>query len=104
MFFALEYRDEEVHLQYREEPLRLAENLVVLGTVNTADRGIAQIDARHCGDVSISSRCTQTGSRLKVFYTATFARITTVLPWWFGCPAWWIERIRSSWTKDFGTP
>ena len=45
LFFALEYRDKEVHLQYRQEPLRLAENLVVLGTMNTADRGIAQIDA-----------------------------------------------------------
>ncbi len=45
LFFALEYRDKEIHLQYRDEPLRLAENLVVMGTMNTADRGIAQIDA-----------------------------------------------------------
>lgn len=47
LFFALEYRGESVRLQYspKSDPMRLPENLWFIGTMNTADRSIAQFDA-----------------------------------------------------------
>lgn len=47
LFFALEYRDTPVRLQYSptKPPLRLPENLWIIGTMNTADRSAAIIDS-----------------------------------------------------------
>ena len=45
LFFLLEYRDESIQLQYSRDAFHLPKNLWLIGTMNTADRSIALMDA-----------------------------------------------------------
>ncbi|MFP8884205.1 AAA family ATPase [Streptomyces mangrovi] len=67
LYFLLEYRDRSVRLTYSGDDFALPPNLFVIGTMNTADRSIALVDAamrRRFAFVELSPRTEPTAGLL----------------------------------------
>jgi 5-methylcytosine-specific restriction protein B len=67
LYFLLEYRDRSVRLTYSGDDFPLPPNLFVIGTMNTADRSIALVDAamrRRFAFVELSPRTEPTAGLL----------------------------------------
>jgi 5-methylcytosine-specific restriction protein B len=68
LYFLLEYRNKSVRLTYSGEDFALPPNLFVIGTMNTADRSIALVDAamrRRFAFVELSPRTEPTSGLLR---------------------------------------
>ncbi|SDG02430.1 5-methylcytosine-specific restriction enzyme B [Sinosporangium album] len=72
LYFLLEYRNRSVRLTYSGEDFALPPNLFVIGTMNTADRSIALVDAamrRRFAFVELSPRTEPTSGLLRRWLT-----------------------------------
>ncbi|MFJ5225115.1 DUF4357 domain-containing protein [Streptomyces sp. NPDC088400] len=68
LYFLLEYRNKSVRLTYSDDDFALPPNLFVIGTMNTADRSIALVDAamrRRFAFVELSPRTEPTSGLLR---------------------------------------